>query len=131
MNSSPEQKLINITNKVQENLNQTKSSKELIASKDSGFDFAGEYSYEKIKQKYASGGQVDALSQSISSDIQNEEWKQKIEKMKQEFDTEKAVNRIEVEESNNALDIHSILKKYGGSGKDNSWAYEFNDMEKR
>ena len=31
--------------------------------------------------------------------------------MKQEFDTEKAANRIEVEESNNALDIHNIIKK--------------------
>ena len=51
--------------------------------------------------------------------------------MKQEFDTEKAANRIEVEESNNALDIHNIIKKYGGSGgKDSSWAYELNDMEK-
>ena len=71
------------------------------------------------------------MSQSISSDVHNEEWKQKIERMKQEFDTEKAVHKIEVEESNSAIDIHNIIKKYGGSSKDHSWAYELNDMEGR
>ena len=71
------------------------------------------------------------MSQSIASDMHNEEWKQKIEKMKQEFDTEKAVQKIEIEESHGAIDIHNIIRKYGSSGKDHSWAYELNDMEGR
>ena len=129
--SSPEQKLINITTKIEENLNRTRSSNSkdlqntLTASKES-FDLGGEYSYEKIKQKYAYA-QVDALSQSISSDLHNDDWKKKLERMKQDFDQDNAMKRIEVEESNQALDIHKIIRKYGGGEKDHSWAYELDN----
>ena len=119
-----------------ENLNKTRSSNSkelhqtLTASKESGFDFGGDYSYEKIRQKYASGG-GEGLSQSMSSDLHTDEWKHKLARMKQDFDTENAVKRIEVEESTSALDIKSIIRKYGGSGKDYSWAHELNELEQR
>ena len=78
MTSSPPQRTLNINitskvdeinSKLSEHLNQTKSSvksKELAASKESGFDFDQEYSYEKIRQKYEVR---DVLNQSVTSDV--------------------------------------------------------------
>ena len=135
-NGSPEQKLINITDKIQDSYNKTRSTNSkdrenqfnLAASKES-LDFGGDFSYEKIKQKYANAGN-EVLSQSIGSDGHTEDWKKKLERMKQDLDTDNAVKRIEVEESANTLDIHSIIRKYGSS-KDATWAYEIETKNDR
>ena len=47
--------------------------------------------------------------------------------MKNDFDTEKVLSKMEVEKSQNEFDIWSIIRKYGGSGKDHSWANELKE----
>ena len=67
------------------------------------------------------------LNQSVASDVQIDDWRNKIDKMKNDFDTEKVLSKMEVEKSQNEFDIWSIIKKYGGSGKDPSWANELKE----
>ena len=47
--------------------------------------------------------------------------------MKNEFDAEKVLSKMEVEKSQNEFDIYSIIKKYGGKGRDHSWADELKE----
>ena len=49
--------------------------------------------------------------------------------MKNEFDAEKVLSKMEVERSQNEFDIYSIIKKYGGKGKDHSWADELKEND--
>ena len=67
------------------------------------------------------------LNQSVASDVQVDDWRNKIDKMKNDFDTEKVLSKMEVEKSQNEFDIWSIIRKYGGSGKDHSWANELKE----
>ena len=65
----------------------------------------------------------------MTSDVQIDDWRNKIDKMKNEFDAEKVLSKMEVERSQNEFDIYSIIKKYGGKGKDHSWADELKEND--
>ena len=63
----------------------------------------------------------------MGSNAQVEEWRGKIDQMKGEIDAEKVLSKMEVEKSQTEIDIFSIIRKYGGSTKDHSWANELKD----